>query len=316
MMSGLSQRKVCHSVVARRRHVVGALVAVALTVFGGPWRTTQVVRAQSQALFISVLHDSQPVRDLDLDEVVVQWNDEAGETLDLEPVNLPVRVTVLIDNGGDARDALQHMREGLKGFIAAIPSDVEIALLTIAGQPRWITRHTTDRAALTRGLNLVVPDTGTSTRYLDAWVEAAKRLDEDTESPYLPVIVMVAGDGPDGSSITQGRYDEMKRRMVDNLATWHTRMFTGSGRSAADQAQIAIEMGKVTGGTYEALAVDNAFRRALPELGRDIARKHKRASHQYRVTYVPPDAASKASISVEVTRPGLDLIVTIDGNVP
>jgi len=303
--------------VACRRPLTGALLVLALFVFGAPWSTSQAAFAQNQTLFISVVDsNSVPVTDLDLDEVVVQWDDEDCETLDLAPISLPVRVTVFIDNGEET-EALQHMREGLKGFIAAIPQDVEIALLTIAGRPQWITRHTADRTELARGLNLVVHYTGSATRYMDAWVEEASRLNDDTESQYLPVIVMITGDGPEGSSITQGRYDQMKQRMVDNLATWHTRVYTGNGRGAADQAQIGIEMGRVTRGTYEALGIANAFRRILPELGQAIARKHTRASHQYRVTYAPPDGAShRPRISVEVIRPDVNLILTRDGNVP
>ena len=262
--------------------------------------------------------NGEPVTDLQLDELVVQWDGENGETLDLEPVGLPVRVTVLIDNAEDTRAALQHMREGLKGFVAALPEDVEMGLLTLARQPRWITRHTSDRAALIRAINLVTPDYGASARFLDGWLEAVKRINDDTERQYLPVILMLAGDGLDGSSVTQGRYVELKERMGNISATMHTRTFLSIGNAAAPQAQMGIEIGNLTRGTYEALSAPTAFRTQLPELGRDIARKHKRTNHQYRVTYTPPDDAfDRPTILVGTpARPGLDLIPTTDGNVP
>ena len=304
--------------VARLRRVAGALLALVLIVWGAPWSTGQAVQAQNQVLFVSVVDaNGESVTDLEPDELMVQWDGMDSETLDLEPINLPVRVTVFIDNAEGARDALQHMREGLKGFLDAVPEDVEIALLTLARQPRWITRHTTDRAELVRSLDLVVPDHGTAARYLDAWAEEAGRINDDAERQYLPIVVMVASDGPDGSSITQGRYEQVVQRMLDTSATMHTRMFSGVGDASAPQAQMGIEMGTLTRGSYEALAAATAFRTMLPELGRDIARKHSRVRHQYRVTYAPPDGASdQPAISVGSTRPDLNIIPTIDGNVP
>ncbi len=81
-------------------------------------------------------------------------------------------------------------------------------------------------------------------------------------------------------------------------------------------ALIAIEMVKVTRGTFQVFGL-NDFRIRLLRLGRDIARKHTRARHQYQVTYVPPDGASdRPTISVTVTRPRIGFILTPDGNVP
>ncbi len=273
--------------------------------------------AQSYTLFVSVVDlRGNPVTDLTLDELVIQWDGEDCVTLDLEPISLPVRITVLIDNAEDTRAALQHMREGLKGFVDAIPEDVEIGLLTLASQPRWITRHTTDRAELLDGIDLVTPDYGTSARFLDGWLEAAKRINDDAERQYLPVILSLTGDGIDGSNVTQGRYAEMREKMMNVSATMHTRMFSSIGNAAAPQAQMGIEMGNLTGGSFEALASPTAFRTQLPELGQEIARKHRRTTNQYRVTYTPPEGASTQPNLSIVTRPGLQLIPTANGNVP
>ena len=301
---------------ARHRPAVSTLITLGLLIWAAPWHG-RVALAQNQVLFISVVDEAgEPVTDLQPEDVVVQWDGQESQTLELEPVNLPVRVTVFIDNGESAREALQHMREGLKGFVTALPEDVEMALLTIGRQPRWIARHTTDKAELTSGLDAVVPDNGTSARYLDAWAEAAERLEDDDERAYLPVIVMIAADGPEGSSLTQGRYEEMIRRMLASSATLHTRMYSGTGNVSAPQSQIGIEMSNFTGGSYQALAASNAFLTMLPELGRDIARKHKLTSHQYRVTYAPPAGASEQpAISVGTSRPNLNPIPTMDGNV-
>ena len=110
---------------ARLQPVAGALLALAVILFGAPWATSQVALAQEQTLFVSVVDaNGVPVTDLGPEEIVVQWDEVACETVELEPIDWPVRVTVFVDNGDAAVRAIQHMREGLKGFMAAIPDDV------------------------------------------------------------------------------------------------------------------------------------------------------------------------------------------------
>jgi hypothetical protein len=120
--------------VPRLRRAAGAVLALVLMVCGVPWSTGQTARAQNRVLFLSVIDvTGEAVTDLQPDEVFVRWDGVDGEILDLDPIALPVRVTVFIDNGGSAASALQHMREGLKGFVDAMPEDVEVALLTVGG---------------------------------------------------------------------------------------------------------------------------------------------------------------------------------------
>ena len=303
---------------ARLRPVAGALIALALIVFGVPGATSQQVAvAQSQVLFVSIVDaDGEPVTDLTAEEVTVQWDGEACETLNLEPIDWPVRVTVFVDNGEGGRQAVGQMREGLKGFVDAIPDEVEIAILTLARQPRWVTRHTMDRAELAKGIDLIVPDAGAASTFMDALIEEAGRLHDDEERQYFPVIVMVASDGTDGSNGLQRRYDEALQRLVANSATVHTRMLS-HGNQGGLAAQVAANVGEMTRGSHDTLALGSGFITLLPELGQDIARKHHLVSNQYRVTYAPPDGASdQPSISIGTTRPGLNLIPTLDGNVP
>ena len=203
------------TLAARLRPFTGALLALALTVVGLPWSASQVAFAQNQVLFVSpVDSNGEPVTDLGPDDLQVRWDDEVCETLGLERVNWPVRVTVFVDNGDGSRNVLQHMREGLKLFVDAVPEEVEVALLTIGSQPRWVTRHTVDREELERGVDLITPDTGAASRFMDALIEEAGRLNDDDERQYFPVIVMVATDGPDGSTGLPQRLDDMLQRLI------------------------------------------------------------------------------------------------------
>jgi len=305
---------------ARLRPLTGALLVLALIVVGVPWSTSRVAFAQNQVLFVSIVDSNgEPVTDLEPDDLQVRWDNEICETLDLEPINWPVRVTVFVDNGDGSQNALQHMREGLKLFVDAIPEEVEVALLTIGSQPRWVTRHTVDRGELERGIDLITPDAGAASRFMDALIEEAGRLNDDEERQYFPVIVMVATDGPEGSTGLPRRLEEMLQRLVESSATVHTRLFSTGGPFQGLQVQVGVRVSEVTHGTYESLAASTAFITTLPKLGQNIARKHTRVSHQYRLTYAPPDGASdQPSIRVAVSDrySGVDLFPTLDGNLP
>lgn len=302
----------------RRRRLTGALLALVLIGFGAPCATSRVVLAQSQTLFVSVVDgDGEPVTDLAPEEVTVQWDGEDCETLNLEPINWPVRVTVFVDNGEGGRAAVGPIREGLRRFLDVLPAEVEMALWTIAGRPQSLIRHTADREALTNGIDLIAPNTGTGARFMDALIEEAGRLNDDEEGQYFPVIVMVASDGPDISGGQPRHYEEALRRLLDNSATVHTLMLSSGRNLGGIASQVGANVAEVTRGTYESLALGTGFVTMLPELAQNIARKHRLVSNQYRVTYAPPDGASAApGISIGTTRPGLNVIPTIDGNVP
>jgi len=301
---------------AHRPPLIGALLTLSLIVFGAPWSPSQVASAQSQQLFLSVTDGSgEPVTDLRTDELIVQWDDVDCETLDLELIHWPVRVTVFVDNGDGGRAALQDMREGLKLFVDAIPAEVEVALATLAGRAQFVTQLTSDREELVRGIDLIVPDSA-GARFRDALVEEAGRLIDDDERQYFPVIVMVASDGPEGSSSQQGAYDEMLDRMTAASATVHTLMFTSGSPAQGQQVQIGMNLRNRTSGTYEALAISTGFRSMLPELGQNIARKHHLVSNQYRVTYAPPEGTtSVTAVRVSTSREAVTLTPTMDGNI-
>ena len=93
----------------RGRLLAGPLIALALIVFAAPWMSG-VAWAQTGSFFVSFTDaNGAPVTDLRAEEVVVEMDGEHGETLNLEPINWPVRVTVFIDNGIGTRPALDDL---------------------------------------------------------------------------------------------------------------------------------------------------------------------------------------------------------------
>jgi len=304
----------------RSHPITDRLLAVLGVIAASFWLSNQVVQAQEQVLYLSIVDSSgTPITDVDENEIVVQWDGEDTETLEFEQPGWPLRVTVFIDNSNAAIPAVPQMREGLRAFLTELPGEVEVGLATIAGRAQWVAEHTADRAELERGIGLIVPNTGSSADFLDALIEEGGRLDDDNDREYYPVIVMLSADGVEGSSSQQGRFDEMVNRMIMNSAEVHTLFFVsgqGSG-AAAIQVQIGEALAQNTRGSFERFAAASGFVNLLTELARDLANKHRMVSNQYRVTYRQPrNPSAQPAIGVATTRDGLNLIPTLDGNVP
>jgi hypothetical protein len=128
------------------------LVAVALC---------EVVAAQSGQTFqfaVSATDASgTPIKDLKPEDVVMSENGVRQQVVKVEPLSVPVKLTLAVDNGADSTDALVHYRSGLTGLLEALPFDVEVTLITIAPQPRTVVRPTTDRDQIVRGINGFAP---------------------------------------------------------------------------------------------------------------------------------------------------------------
>lgn len=300
-----------------RRPFVGVLAALVLLASGG------AARAQPQSFFVSFTDAAgAPVTDMDRSEVFVQTDDERSDALSLEPIRWPLRVTVFVDNGLASPPVLDHMREGLRLFVRALPADVEVAIATIGGRPQFRARHTTDPQELEDAIGVIAPEMDGAASFLDALYEEAERLHEDSEGEYFPVVVMVATNGPEGSSRVRERpFREMMERLIANRAALHTRMYTFTSvtgvKQGGDQMRWAMDIGRVTAGSYEGLSAAVGFRTRLQALAEDLGRKHRLMSNQYLLTYTPPDGATAESVvSLLTTRAGIRMTPTRDGKLP
>ena len=159
----------------RRRLTTRALLALVVIVFGAPWTmTSHVVSAQNQSLFVAFADgDGVPITDMTAEEFVVEVDGKQGETLNLEPVDRPVRVTVFVDNGRGSIRALDHMREGLRLFLEPLLPDVEVAIATIGGRPQFAVKHTIDLEELTDAIGVIGPDQSGQATFMDALYEEA-----------------------------------------------------------------------------------------------------------------------------------------------
>jgi hypothetical protein len=292
---------------------------------------SEIAGAQNPQVFQFAVSASdakgEPVTDLKPEDVVMTENGVRQPVVKVEPMSVPMKLTLAIDNGADSSEALVHYRAGLLGFVEALPQDVEVTLITIAPQPRTVLRPTTDRAQILRALNGFAPEEA-APRFSDALVEWSQRLQREAKdskiAPYVPVMVMLSTTRPQQSSyeppeITRAVNFLVARRARLNVIVMSTR--TGQATSsdtlnASVQATIGIPVVKATNGRYEALAASSRLSTLLPEWGKDLAALHKRQANQFRVTVNRTQGGNLQNPQIELARPGLQGQVTIDGFLP
>jgi len=278
--------------------------------------------AQQQFVFFASIADSTgaPVTALAPDDLKIVENGAEGKVVKIEPIDWPIRLQILVDNGTGMGEALVQIRNGLKGLVMAIPDGIEMSLITTAPQPRNVVKPTTDRQAIIQGVDRITPDGGAA-RFVEALNEAAARVDKE-KGNYFPVIVILGSTTAEGSQVLERDVQRMRQRFVDRAATVHVIMVNVGARSetsfgGANQTNVGIAVAKDTGGRYEAIAASTRIATLLPEIGEQVAKSHLRQSHQFRITFQRPGSASGAVGEIGMaSRPGTTPTLTINGRMP
>ena len=269
--------------------------------------------------------DGRPVRDLARDEIVLTENGVPAEIVNVRPFQMPVAVTIAVDNGPLSVDALAHYRTGLTGFVRALPEDMEVTLITTSPQPMMVVQPTTDRIRLLRGVNGFAPQED-SPRFTDTLVEFSRRyeaaLRETNRIASLPILLMVSTTVNEAVSympeeITRALQFLERRKAKVYVVMLNSRRGASVGASLNDgrQTMIAIPATKVTKGRYETLASSNRLTSLLPEMGAEIAALHRRQVSQLLVTAQrqPGRRGPLQNAQIGLTRKGLTGSVSLDG---
>ena len=267
----------------RRMCCLAAAVIVAM------WATNPTLIAQKQRqIFISLTGaNGAPVADLQAGEVSITEDGVEGKVVKVEPINWPIKLHVLVDNGRANTNPMNGLRDGLKGLFEQIPEGVEMSMYVTAGTPRPIVRPTTDKQKLLDGIGLIAPDTGAG-MFFDALSEAAGRIARD-KTPHFPVILMV---GSDFGTVRASDPDfkKLQETILTRAVTVHIIVMSGTGGTSGGGAQteIGLAVTKLSGGRYENINATTRLATLLPEWGKKIAESQARQSHQFRVTYERP----------------------------
>lgn len=286
------------------------------------WTVSEVASAQRQLQFFASFVDpfGDIVTDVLPEEVHILEDGVEGRVLQLEPIDWPVKVTVLVDNGIGMADHLLLIRNGVRGLVEALPEDVEVSILTTAPQPRWLTRPTRDRDAALESIYRLTPDRGLP-RFVEAIDEATERIAKEVGN-FFPVIIALGSTTAEDSFVPRQRIERMLRRLYERAATVHVVMLTTQSRtrgevSGAYQTGVGSAVAELTGGRYEALAAVTRIATLLPEIGAQVAASHVRQSQQYRVTFERPAGASGPLGEVRMAVDSeLRVTLSLDGHMP
>jgi hypothetical protein len=282
--------------------------------------------AQQQFQFFAHFADGagKPVTTLNPEDIAIQESGVNGKVLNLESIDWPIKVALLIDNGAGSADRLNHTREGVRGLIKALPGGVEASLQTTAPQPRFIVRPTTDRQALLKGVDLITPDTSAG-RFVEGLIESVGRFDKERADKergnFFPVVVVLGSLTAEGSSIRDRDVQRLFQQLATRAVTVHAVMVGPSSQSGTTNVSNAIQIGinatKQTGGRYESIAATTRLVTLLPEIGTQVAEAHERQRAQYRVTFERPagKTGQVGEIGLSAGR-GMAVKLTLDGHMP
>ena len=287
---------------------------------------TAAAGAQQQFNFFLSAADATGARvtDLKINEIAVSEGGQPARVVRLDPIQWPIKVTVMVDNGLGTGQYLVQYRNGLKAFFGALPTGVEASLITLAPQPRWIVRRTNDRLQLINGVDRISPDSSAA-RFLDALIEESERVEEDNDdaTSYFPVVMVLATTGPEGSSTRDRDLLRMVERFRKHAVRVHivmlgTQFTSPNAIVGARQVHVGKLLADETGGRYEAIAAQNRIPTLLPEFGELIADAHAFQSQQYLVTVERPAGATGplGELAMGLTRPGLTFAATPEGLMP
>ena len=157
------------NLVRRRRALVAATVLVTgLTTTGAG----VLGQEQSAIYLLAVDAKGKPLLDLQASEIAIKEDVGPSTIVNVQRFGLPLKVTVLVDNGLRTSDALVHFRSGLKKFFAGLPPGIPVSLIATAPNPRWLFRETKDKAQIEKGVNLITVDQSLG-RFSDSLIEYA-----------------------------------------------------------------------------------------------------------------------------------------------
>ena len=279
---------------------------------------TATVPASAQErgqLFVEVLDASgQPVVGLTPSHFKVEEDGVEATVVTAELGTAPMKIALLVDNGDRIAEggALNALRDGLAGFLNALPSEHEVGLFTIGRNIQRRVDFTTDRAELQDQAGSIFANRGAGLRLLDGVSETWERRFGDDE-PF-PVFVLVLTDGSESS----GHYGDTEyNALVDQLAAAaaavHAVEFVSRGGSSV--SQYADHMSQGTGGSYQRIAAATAFEESLTELATRLGAHYDEVSKRYRVVYERPDPPG-ARITMGVTRSGVSVRLFADRRMP
>jgi hypothetical protein len=306
---------------------VGALtLAIGALAASGLVYAQALQPSQIQVFLAPVDATGAAVTDLKPEEIAMSENGVPGKVVVLERFNLPVKLTLVVDNCQESVPALATVRAALTSLVEALPPDVEVSLVTLSPQPAMFLKSTADREQINRAISRFGVESRGVPRFSDALVEYADRLEKDFKDKkltYSPTLVLVSTVTPDQSQAEPRSIENALRALGARGARVSLAIYTSRTTDSnaigelknGRQTLIAMPIIKASGGKFEPMSNFTQLTGVLPQWGKDIALAHAKQTSQYRLVLDRPGGATGPLVKpgLRFTRPGLDAAISFDG---
>lgn len=287
----------------RHRVVAGFLVlgACAALVISTTARPAAQGDARERTVFVTALDRmDNPVEGLGVADIVVREDGVRRETLRVSRAIEPMDVAVLVDNASSSSGLIPRVREGLRGFIAAMTPRNAVALIALADRPTILVDYTTSPEALLAGVGRLFTMDRSGMTLLDALIETANGL-RRREAPRAAVVPIVT----DGIEFTNHRYRDVLDAVTRSGAAVYP-VTVGQfpitlDDVVRDRAQVLDAAPDATGGRRFSLLSTTAIESTLDKLARLL-------NSQYKVVYSRPETLIPPE-KIEVSSPRPDVTV-------
>jgi len=273
--------------------------------------STAVREGVARRVYISVTDDKGAApQDLTPQEVTIKEDGAERAVLQVGPATETMQIVMLVDDSGAG---IQHIREGVAGFLRIVQRTAEIAIVSTAAQNTVLVDFTSDPGALMNGVNRLNTRTTSGGYLLDAIQESAHTLVR--RQAARPVIVVLALEGKEFSNVPAARVLDAVRQsgaMVHVLTVGKPSLETMTGlnqrptesfHQSLDETlarhTVLGEAPRRSGGRVEQLGQASGIPKRLAEIAYELR-------DQLAVTYARPASAKPAErLDVAVKRRGL-----------
>lgn len=304
----------------RVRVSAGSVIGLALTAFAA---ALQPLHAQDYGQVFVQVFDQRVgtlAANLHASEVVVYEDGVARQILDVRPANLPQSLTVLVDNGSATAPAFDTLRESLREFLAQRPAHEEVAIMTLAPEPRWVAGAEQNRSEIdiANVLGTLPSESNAPAQLLDGLLTAADYL--AAQPLRRPVILILSGDGSD-TSATLPQFELAGDMLEQHDITVHAVILTTPQISAFERRlsmpeAIAQDLSRFTRGLFRSIFLGSQPGAQLTTIADHMSARTGELARQHRIRFARPDDAPPGQIRVSVTRFGARVQVSANGQLP
>jgi hypothetical protein len=286
--------------------MTAAVVTVVLT-SGVIGQSRPSSKTHTRQVFVAVTDRSgAPVLDLTANDFEIT---ERGVARPIDRAGLaksPMRIALFVDTSDTTAQALNSIRAGLLDFLAALPPQHEVMLVSTGRQMRIRVPPTSDRKKLVDAAKGLFPDGG-ATPLMDALMEIDDRFMRKAEDRW-PVFVIVSGDGAEGSSgANEKKFNDWARALPARGIAAHGVVL--KVRSGGLPEIVTSNVVQNTGGHYDVMNTSNSLPAKLTAVAQQLARDFESVQTKYEITF-QTDATENGPVTIGVARDGAILQMT------